>query len=577
MGGMTRRGFIGAGLAAGMAVQGGCAPTRERGLPRTAGNKRPARTLRADVVIIGGGLGGCAAALAALEAGCTVVMTEESAWPGGQATSQAVPPDENRWVETFGATRAYQDYRNRVRGYYRRNYPLTDAARAAKFLNPGNGGVSALCHEPCVSEAVLREMLAPHIAGERLTLLTGHAPLAAETRGDTVAAVAVSGMEDGETVSLEGKLFLDATETGELLPLAGVEHVTGTEARGETGELHAPAQARPGNMQACTWCFAMEHRAGENHVIDRPENYGFWRGRTPKMSPPWSGPLLSLDTIHPVTLKPRSMPFDPTCRTGSGWWTYRRILDRGNFRDGFLKGDVTVVNWPQNDYLDGNPFGGTAGENARHMEGARQLSLSLFYWLQTEAPRPDGGAGWPGLRLRGDLTGTRDGLAMRPYIRESRRIRAEFTVLEGHVGREQRAAETGRGDGVTAAQFPDSAGIGFYRIDLHPSTGGDNYIDIDSMPFQIPLGALIPARVENLLPACKNIGTTHITNGCYRLHPVEWNIGEAAGALAARCVLTGASPRAVRNTPGKLAEFQKDLSRRGVPLAWPEEVRAGRG
>ena len=57
-----------------------------------------------------------------------------------------------------------------------------------------------------------------------------------------------------------------------------------------------------------------------------------------------------------------------------------------------------------------------------------------------------------------------------------------------------------------------------------------------ALPFQIPLGALIPQRVENLLPACKNIGTTHITNGCYRLHPVEWNIGEAAGVLAALCI-----------------------------------------
>ena len=32
------------------------------------------------------------------------------------------------------------------------------------------------------------------------------------------------------------------------------------------------------------------------------------------------------------------------------------------------------------------------------------------------------------------------------------------------------------------------------------STGGDNYIDISSLPFQIPLGALIPVRVENLMP-----------------------------------------------------------------------------
>jgi hypothetical protein len=37
-------------------------------------------------------------------------------------------------------------------------------------------------------------------------------------------------------------------------------------------------------------------------------------------------------------------------------------------------------------------------------------------------------------------------------------------------------------------------------------------VDFDARPFQIPLGALIPRRIENLLPACKNIGTTHVTN-----------------------------------------------------------------
>ena len=107
---------------------------------------------------------------------------------------------------------------------------------------------------------------------------------------------------------------------------------------------------------------------------------------------------------------------------------------------------------------------------------------------------------------------------------------------------------------VQAETFADSVGVGSYRIDLHPSTGGDNYIDISSLPFQIPLGALIPRRVENLLPACKNLGTTHITNGCYRLHPVEWAIGEAAGALAAY------SPRAKGIAAGG-AEFEQATER----------------
>jgi hypothetical protein len=265
----------------------------------------------------------------------------------------------------------------------------------------------------------------------------------------------------------------------------------------------------------------------------------------------------------------RPLEFDPV-PPGKGFWVYRRIQDPAHFEPGAFPGStgVTLVNWPQNDYWLGNLFGGTAEEAAQHVARAKQLSLSLLYWLQTEAPRPDGGTGWKGLKLRPDLVGTADGLAKHPYVREARRIEAEFTVLEQHVGTEARRELLGRED-VQAEPFADSVGVGSYRIDLHPSSGGDNYIDVSSLPFQIPLGALIPKRIENLLPACKNLGVTHITNGCYRLHPVEWGIGEAAGALVAHCLDTKQTPRAVRNTPDRLSAFQQRLTAQGVELDWP--------
>lgn len=75
------------------------------------------------------------------------------------------------------------------------------------------------------------------------------------------------------------------------------------------------------------------------------------------------------------------------------------------------------------------------------------------------------------------------------------------------------------------------------------------------------------------LPACKNIGSTHITNGCYRLHPVEWNIGEAAGALAAYCLTHDTAPRAVRNKAKLLKDFQNTLAEKlGFVLEWPRHV-----
>ena len=164
-----------------------------------------------------------------------------------------------------------------------------------------------------------------------------------------------------------------------------------------------------------------------------------------------------------------------------------------------FRSDITIVNWPQNDYFPGNIIDVSEAEFQKHIAAARQLNLSLFYWLQSQPPRSDGGAGWPGLRLRGDVMGTEDGMAKYPYIREARRIRAEFTVLEEHVGAANRKLVAGEEAGKKSADFYDSVGIGYYHIDLHPSSAGDNYIDFGSLPFQIPLGALIPQRMNNLL------------------------------------------------------------------------------
>ncbi|MEU4396486.1 FAD-dependent oxidoreductase [Kribbella sp. NPDC023855] len=526
--------------------------------------------MEADVLVVGGGLGGVAAALAALRVGRKVVMTEEYDWLGGQLTSQAVPPDEHTWVEQFGITASYRALRDGIRDYYRRHYPLTAESRAAAELNPGAGYVSKLCHEPQVTLAVIEAMLAPYRASRRLQVLQPYKPVDASSDGDRVTSVVVEHRDSGEQLTLTAPYVLDATETGELLPLTGTEYVTGFESQAATGEPSAPDEAQPLNMQAVSFCFAVDHVDG-NQVGDKPPNYAYWRNYQP---PFWGDRMLSWNAPDPRTLAVSRRTFTPNPdddplavvadqrRTGgdTNLWTFRRIAARRHFQPGAYESDICLVNWPMIDYFDGPVFDVPDAE--KHVAGARELSQAVLYWLQTEAPRPDGGTGFPGLRLRGDLLGSQDGLAQAPYIRESRRIAAEYTVVE------QDLSVAVRGD-AGAVEYDDSVGIGMYRIDLHPSTGGDNYIDVASSPFRIPLGALIPQRVENLLPAGKNVGTTHITNGCYRLHPVEWNIGEAAGLLAAFCLDHRVSPRAVRNSPTLLGDFQTQLIAQGIELSWP--------
>ncbi len=531
------------------------------------------KEIQTDVAVIGGGLGGVAAAWAALRQGQRVLLSEEYAWLGGQMTSQAVPPDEHPWIEQFGCTASYRELRERIRETYRRSYPLTRQARQTARLNPGNGFVSAICHEPRVSLAVIEEILRPYEAGGQLKVLRQTVPVSAECQGDRVTSVVLQG--PAGKVAVQADYFIDATELGDLLPLAGVEYVTGAESQAEFNEPHAPTEAQPHNMQAISWCFVLDYLEGQNHVIERPDRYDYWRDLVPNLKPSWGGPLLSWQATHPITLEPVVRTFDPVHpkpeRGPMDLWTFRRIADRRNFIEGAYQSDIVLVNWPQIDYLDGNPLECTPEDKKRHLEGSRQLSLSMLYWMQTEAPRPDGGQGWAGLRLRGDITGTHDGLAMAPYIRESRRIRGLFTVVEQHVGLEARCQATGLPEHqVQAEVFADSVGVGAYRIDLHPSTGGDNYIDVSSLPFQIPLGALIPRRVTNLLAGGKNLSVTHITNGCYRLHPVEWGVGEAAGWLAAYCREQGKTPHQVWEKGPHLQDFQRLLRARGVELEWPE-------
>ena len=542
--------------------------------------------LKCDVLIVGAGTGGCAAAIAACRAGRTVIMTEPCEWVGGQLTSQAVPPDENRWVEMHGGTVTYQQFRSGIRAYYADHYPFNADARANPHMNPGTGWVSRICHEPKVAHAVLRQMLAPFESQGLLRIFRYVEPETADTQNDTVRSVTFRSLHGEPGFTVSAPYILDATELGDLLPMTGTEFVVGAEAQSETGEMRAAEKADPGNVQAITWVFGLgfDPHPNANHVIEKPANYEKWRDYVPQVNPAWTGKLISWTDCYPYTLKERkNMLFDSERdesigRTGNAYFAYRQMVGAANWDHDHQPHEATLVNWPMNDYIEADLMSDDPAERERALRESKEQSLAVMYWLQTEAPNyTTGGTGYPGLYPQGDACGTNDGLAQYPYVRESRRIKARFTITEEHVGTEMRhgiirlpqTPDPVELIGKRGEYFADSVGIGHYRIDLHISTGGDNYIDCSTLPFQIPLGSLIPERTRNLIAACKNIGTTHISNGCYRLHPVEWNIGEAAGALAAFCLDRDTSPAQVHETPALLADFQSWIQSQGIRTDWP--------
>ena len=541
-----------------------------------------------DILIVGGGTGGCAAALAAAESGCKVCLLEEDTWLGGQLTSQGVPtPDEHHHIELFGGTRRYYAFRNAVRHYYHDNYALTPEAKGLALespvdtfrhedqphLNPGNCWVSRLSFEPKIGESILRGMLQPQVDCGNLMIYTEVKVTKCEMdseNGDTIRTVSALTIT-GDLLEFEPKTVLDATELGDLLAMCGTEGtdwVVGAESQAQTGEPDAPMEPRRDWVQPFTFPFAVEWspESAATNLIDKPVDYDFIKAQ------------------QQFTIKHGAIT---GMFTGAlPWWRYRRILAHENFTDARVPHDVIMINTAGNDYYGPNILGDTAGSTedvAATLKRARRTSLSYLYWLQNECPREETLAhppspivglehGYPELRLCLDMFDTPDGCSRTPYVRESRRIISHRPILEQEIVVRDFHGRLQRGSDPRAAYMPDTVGVGFYALDIHPNGHGEPNAYVATRPFQIPMGALIPIRLKNILPACKNIGTTHLTNGAYRLHPIEWNIGESSALLAVFCLRNSATPVEVRSDIEMQLQFQCELLSQGVSLHWLIDV-----
>lgn len=516
--------------------------------------KSKAKIVKCDLLIVGGGTGGVAAAIAAGRAGLDVCITEETSWLGGQMTSQGVSAlDENYLVESSGASKNYKLFRQSIRDYYKGLGATDGGARFEPHLDPGNCWVSRLAFEPKVAVKLLSQMLEPLLQSSNLRIFMRHAPSALRKSGGRIKAVQAIDLDSGKLTEFRSKFCIDASELGDLLPLAGVDYRTGAESRQETGEDHAPVEANPENVQDFTYPFVVEYCPGEKHIIEKPKHYDEFNERG-KFS------LLTYRMFENNTV----INEDGSQTVYLPFWEYRRLIAKSNFPQSVFPHDLAMINWESNDLRGENIIDKTPALAAERLALGKSLSLGFLYWMQTEMPRDDGGKGYPELKLRPEIMGSFDGLSKYPYIRESRRIKARYTIVERDL---TRAANTG----ARAKAFSDSLGIGHYPIDIH----GDQDVPgagQGTRPFQIPASAFVQNRVRNLLPACKNIGCTHVSNGAYRLHPIEWAIGEAAAALAVESLKRRTDAVRLLKNKQALRCVQDQLVNAGSPVFWFDDL-----
>ncbi len=530
--------------------------------------------LHADVCLIGVGFGGYAALLALLERGLRVAAFEEYEWIGGQVTSQALCVlDEfhDPVAEGIGASRRYEAFREALRQHYKKHFRLSEAGRDQLYFNPGNAMNSFMVAEPQVAHRVLRETLAPYVASGQLQLFCGWIAESArcDNEGRRVCSVTCKSLQNpAKRIETTAAFFLDGTEAGDLYPVLPVPFRIGIDGRAAFDEPDGESFSDPLAIQSSTACFAMEFIPGGDHRIAKPADYEYWKNKY----------AFALNA-------PGATPDEPSFmfrrRIGKNGrmippaFYYRSVIDHRNFSDPDRCHSRTIMNAGCHDFKD-EPMVGGPRPTHEVFQQARALSLAYFYWLQNEAPRdasdsdnPATGArhGYPELRLCPELTGTPEGIAMAPYIREGRRICASTTIVEQDIA-------IASNSGARARHFDDSIGLGGFVIDIHQrcTTKKTFHGGVRTRPYQIPLHSLVSPALDNFAVAGKCIGTTQITNGAYRLHNIEWAIGESAGELAAFCIRQ-AEPHP-RLTGRALLDYQRELVGRGVPVFWYDDLPA---
>jgi FAD dependent oxidoreductase len=522
-----------------------------------------------EIVIVGASLGGAMATYRACMSGRRVALIAAYDWLGGQLTSQAIPPDEHRLIEWGGATQSYLDFRRAIRDHYRGQRDFVDHSELTEGCNPGDGWVSRLCFEPRLAHEHFEELLAPFVEKAQLKIFRGAKLIAAKRVDRRIENVTIE-QADGTRIAINAPYFLDGTDTGELIKLAGMTYRVGKESQAAFDEPDAPREADPLDQQPVTFVMALKHlrnaRAEAQKPIAQPRGYNFWHRY--KLAN-YEHPLFSNELPGGEVGESAYLPWFAEGAT-LDWWRYRRVISHRNwdrYRD-----DVSLVNWAQNDYALHPLLDGTV-EESTVVGAAKSLSKNFLFWLQTEAPRHDAQQrrdnqlcekGYPELQLAHDLLGTDDGFAQQVYIRESRRIVGLDCLSQNDIV---------YGGGVMIpAQVSNSVGVAWYNMDIHPTCVSGHGVNVKVRPFCLPLGCFIAQDVDNLIPACKNISVTHLVNAATRVHPTEWLIGEVAGLLAHFAIISKLPLSEIHRTPNHVSAFQRLLIHAGVPIEWNDTL-----
>lgn len=545
---------------------------------------RPAdgSTLNSPILVAGGSTAAYSATLTALRMNVNVCLVQPQKVVGGQFTAQGLPASDDgdllRQKQTYSQVAGEKFAISKTQRRFRERQRDLQPVAGRRQSNPGGAWVCPITTTPVVAAKALNEPLVPYLQSGKLTLIVESDPvevLMAQTQTpqtqtpqsqagrSQVTGVRFRDRTTGHQFTVNSPVVIEATDFGDLLELANLPSRVGQEARSDTGEAILREQAIPACQQSFTFNVLVERTPfGKGQRVAPPPGYDkdYW--------------LDAYEFTGNYWLQKSSGWAKRTFFEPFGIFRYRRILRRSLNEKKVSAGDVAVINWgtsphPEkvqccgNDFRFGHLIGVSRAERAQLVQKARDRAQAYIYYLQTH--------GVANMKSRGDLTWTSDGIAIEPYIREARRGIAITTI------RHEDVAESFFPNQARARCFDDSVGIGQYHyLDLHGNLVKGHITpkgkDVIALPFSLPAKSLVPMTTDGLVLSAKSLGTTHITNAAYRMHPMEWAIGEASGFLAVFAAWTGESPRTIVETLPLLRKLQGFVARNGVPIFWFDDV-----
>ncbi|MEH1901748.1 MAG: FAD-dependent oxidoreductase [Nostoc sp.] len=461
------------------------------------------QTYTADVLVVGGGTGGTAAAIQAARRGAKTILVSEFPWLGGMLTSAGVCAPDGNELEAFqtGLWGTFlQELRQRQPG------------------GLDNSWVSFFSYDPRIGAEIFADWVQEL---PNLHWIRGEVPLEVYRQGDSITGVRFADF------AVTAKIVLDGTELGDLLALADIPYRWGWELQSEWGEPSAPV-----TFNSLTQKYPVQ--APTSVVI--MQDFG--------------------ETVAPEI--PAAPNHNPSQFTGA-WDGYGAEIF---LNYGRLPGGLFMINWPicGNDYAEGvGRLIESDVSRGEFIQESRWHSQNFAHFIQKHLDRRYGLA-------KKVFPHTPTAFALHPYYRESRRLVGLTTIREQDIlpiagGRVASRFNNAiapdvcvplRGSKLReASPIGEAIAVGNYANDHH-YPGVQFPLQPKSIrwggrwtgtPFTIPYSCLIPATTDGFLVCEKNISVSHIANGATRLQPVVMGIGQAAGMAAAMCVELNCQPR----------------------------------